>query len=221
MAKNIYAVITGDLTGYSKLNKNQREKLISELKDILKQIEKESGNSRQRNRFSLFRGDSFQGIIINPLKAFHYALKIRTRLKMFKLSKININLDARIAIGIGKADIIKQNITESDGEAFRLSGPALDKMTSQQRLKIKTPFTNLNDEFDLICLFTDVILSRWTMNQSEVVYYLLNGYTQKAIADKLKITQAAVNQRTTSANWNVINAALKRYENLISEKFLK
>jgi len=219
MNNQYFSVLTGDLIGYSKLKGHDRENLLDVLKNVLKEIERNQNGYKEKNRFGIFRGDSFQGLITDISKALIYALKIKSRLKSFSLGDSRLEFDARIAVGIGKVDNIKKNISESDGEAFRLSGPALDKMVSQNRLKIVTPDKDLNEEFNLMCLFMDAIINRWTQAQSEVMYYLLDDMNQVTIAEKLKVSQAAINQRIMAADWYVIDAALSRYKKIIIKRF--
>jgi len=219
MNNKSFAVLTGDLIGYSLTKGVKREKLQNTLKDILNEIEKSFRKQKIKSKFGIYRGDSFQGLIPDPSASLECAIKIKSYLRSSPIKGINTIFDARIAIGIGKIDNIKRNISESDGEAFRLSGPALDELTGQHRIKIKTPYQDLNDEFNLTCHFLDVIINRWTPAQAEVIYYLLNGLNQISIAEALNVSQAAINQRIASANWHTISIALKRFKKLISQKF--
>lgn len=209
MQKKIKSVITGDIIGYSKLSPAKRNFTQESLKDFLKDKDNDS------NVFELYRGDSFQGVINKVEAALKYALLIRLKLKSFSFSseqQRNSLLDARIAIGIGKIDSIKKNVLESDGEAFRNSGPLLDSMVSIERLKIKSPWKEFNSEFELTLNLLDVIVKSLTPSQSEVLLEKLSGHTQQEMAEKLKISQPAVFQRLKAAKWYVIEQTLKRYE---------
>src|SRR3546814_14727032 len=83
-------------------------------------------------RFSIFRDDSFQGMIEDPLKALEAGLWIKTAL--MKADDGSASYDCRMAIGIGKVTFMAGTTLESDGEAFRHSGPALDAMDKEGQI---------------------------------------------------------------------------------------
>lgn len=57
----------------------------------------------------------------------------------------------------------------------------------------------------------DVLISKATSKQCEILYYKLLGLNEDAIAEKLKIRQPAVNQHSTSVGWNAIERAVKYF----------
>ncbi len=165
--------------------------------------------------FELYRGDSFQGIVLQPEETLRYSLLIRTNLKKKDTPG---GRDARIAIGIGKVDFIAASISESDGEAFRNSGPVLDTLKEESiGLKIKTPWDQVNREFDVSLILADAIIKRWTEAQVEVISETLLGKTQLEIANQLGISQSAVNQRLMAASWNAISELIIRFNTIIKE----
>ena len=208
LTENTIGVITGDIVASSKRN---REDLLQHLKEILAEI-----NALQPTLdlpFEIYRGDSFQGMVLNPEETLRYALLIRTNLKKKAASG---GRDARIAIGIGKVDYIAKSISESDGEAFRNSGPVLDNLKQENiGLKIKTPWTQINREFDVSLLLADAIIKRWTVAQVEVISETLMGKKQREIAEKLNISQSAVNQRLKAGSWNAISELVNRFNTII------
>jgi len=127
------------------------------------------------------------------------------------------NWDARIAIGIGEQDFLTKKIIESDGPAFKYSGTILNQMyESPRRLRIQTPWPEVNSELDVSFSFADAIISEWSVYQAEAFYLLLlTGFTQKAVAKLLKISGPALHFRLRSGKFESIELFKKRFESLI------
>lgn len=213
-------VITGDIIKSSNLLMGQRDSLLTELKNLGKEISK-----KLDERFSLviIRGDSFQVQINNPYLALKIAILIRAGLRsktMYK-GKLREAWDARIAIGIGTVDFIRKNINESDGEAFRYSGHLLESMKrSDERISIKTPWDKINAELEVECKLADALISKWTYNQSEAIYlYWIGSKTQSELAEQLDLSQTALQKRINYyGKFNSIEFFNKRFQNLINTK---
>jgi predicted DNA-binding protein YlxM (UPF0122 family) len=214
--KKIYAVLTGDLIGSSRFRIEEREKVISNLKDSFKMISPDSITSP----FVIFRGDSFQGVLSRPDEALNAALIIRSSL-LSRFKGKRARLDARIAIGIGTIDYLSGNqVGEGDGEAYRNSGPELDKMKKrEQNLIIKTPWAGINEELRIECSLLDALIQRWTKEQAEVIlYHITKGVTQEEIAKILGISQPAVFQRLKTGGYWAVQAFMEHFEVIIHEK---
>jgi len=211
--KKIYAVLTGDLIGSSRFRIDEREKVISNLKDSFKMISSDIITSQ----FVIFRGDSFQGVLSRPDEALNAALIIRSSL-LSRFKGKRARLDARIAIGIGTIDYLPGNqVGEGDGEAYRNSGPELDKMKKrEQNLIIKTPWAGINEELRIECSLLDALIQRWTKEQAEVIlYHITKGVTQEEIAKILSISQPAVFQRLKTGGYWAVQAFLEHFELII------
>jgi predicted DNA-binding protein YlxM (UPF0122 family) len=214
--KKIYAVLTGDLIGSSRFRIDEREKVISNLKDSFKMISSDIITSQ----FVIFRGDSFQGVLSRPDEALNAALIIRSSL-LSRFKGKRARLDARIAIGIGTIDYLPGNqVGEGDGEAYRNSGPELDKMKKrEQNLIIKTPWAGINEELRIECSLLDALIQRWTKEQAEVIlYHITKGVTQEEIAKILSISQPAVFQRLKIGGYWAVQAFLEHFEVIIHDK---
>lgn len=206
---NIVGVITGDIVSSSTTD---RKRLLKGLQEILHSIEQFQKDLKIP--FELYRGDSFQGLIPEPEETLKYSLLIRVNLKKNKGNES----DARIAIGIGTVSFMSTTAAESDGEAFRNSGPVLDFMKDEDvRLRAKTPWEHVNHELDVSLFLADALINRWTVPQVEVIAESLLGKKQVDIAEKLGISQSAVNQRLKAANWEAINKLIIRFNTLIKE----
>ncbi|MGB8217300.1 MAG: SatD family protein [Candidatus Methanoperedens sp.] len=228
----IYAVLTGDLIGSSRFKINDREEILSNLKDSFKIISPDIIASP----FGIFRGDSFQGVLSRPDEALNVALIIRASLlSMFKRTR----LDARIAIGIGTIDYLpRDQAGEGDGEAFRISGPELDIMKkSEQNLIIRTPWAEINEELRTECALLDALIQRWTKEQAEANFYqiqrpkfrvfvsyaredtsLNQRLTQVETAKILNISQSAVFQRLKTGGYWAVQVFLERFKVMIQNK---
>jgi len=209
--KKIYAVLTGDLVGYTRFKTGDRKEVLLHLKDSFKKIPTEISASK----FWIFRGDSFQGILSRPEEALKAALLIRSSLIAEYKGKRS-RLDARIAIGLGVIDYMPRRVGEGDGEAFRNSGLELDGMKqSEKNLIVKTPWKELDIELKTECVLLDAVIERWTREQAEAVMYQLLGHTQEEIAGILNISQPAVFHRLRTSGSRAIQEFLQRYNEAV------
>ena len=217
------AVITGDVIDSTQLAAPERKKLEEILRLGLAEI-------AGKNNFEIFRGDSFQILLPEPETALKKAIQIRCWLRKQPIvgpektahktqtasSKKGI-IDARLALGIGSVSYQSKQIRTSDGEAFRLSGRTLDEPKYRNsRILIATPSPELNDFLEVTFTLLDILISNWSVQQAEVIYELLNHQTQTAIAGKLNISQASVNQRAKTAHWPAIEKAIALFQTKIA-----
>ncbi len=212
MGKNLYAVLTGDLVDYSKLEAKERTEYVNNLREILSEL-------KSKNLvFEIFRGDSFQAVLPSSRDALKVALIIRSYVISRKFdSDRKIKPDVKIAIGVGNIENYNErNISSCDGEAFRNSGPDLDRMDKKrQRLFIKTNWPILNRELKTECALLDAITARWTSIQAETIYNTLLGKKQSDIAELFNISQSNVSLRLNAANFDAITVMMKRYTEII------
>lgn len=212
----LFAVITGDVAGSSRLQISDREKLIGVLSTSFDRIGKICPSETIKAPFEIFRGDSFQGVLALPQEALKAALVIRATLREELGKPGGFAADARIAIGIGTVDLLPEVKTGmGDGEAFQRSGPVLDKMRKDQRLRIVTPSQDLNAAFDVLCSLTDTILARWTRRQAEVFVASLGGLTQEQMAQNLSLSQPVVTRHLTAAGTGSLKEFLAFYNDKI------
>jgi len=225
----IHGIITGDIVASQSIKSKVRQKLFSDIAVFLKEIKK-----TWINDYETFRGDSLQCEVKSPEMALRVSLMIRAFFKGYlseeELPKAQANrveertkgyfttdFDIRLAIGIGKVDFIKKNkITASDGEAFRLSGEALDSLKQEQhRLVVKTFKKKFDEQLEPAILLLDALIQKWTLNGAELVLYLLQNKKEEEIAGLLNISQSAVNQRKKNAQWFAIEKLIQYFEKTI------
>ena len=199
------SVITGDII-------NSRDVLTETWLPILKQSFNKIGKTSKT--WEIFRGDSFQIEIKHIANALLFAIELKAAIKKIK------DLDIRLAIGIGSKNFEASKITEANGEAFVNSGYAFDHLLKKQNLALKTPWKDINEEFEVSLSLSLLIMDNWTVNSAEFVnMYLENpNSTQKVIAKKLAISESSASERRKRAGFDEIMKLEKRYRTLMNKK---
>jgi len=215
----LFGVITGDIVGSSKIMEEQREQLMLSLKSAFETVNSIVPDIVHAP-FEIYRGDSFQGVFSHPEKALHAAIVIRAGLRyMFKTKQLRHAIDARMAVGIGTIDYLPGNrASEGDGEAYRRSGPNLDKMRGYRRLLFRTPWPEIDAELDSACALLDVIVERWSAEQAQAILGQIKGLTQEKAAKELGISQPAVLSRLKTAGSWAIEKLCNRFETMIERR---
>ena len=186
-------ILTGDIINSEKFKEDE---WLFHLQSFLKTI----GNSP--SDWAIYRGDEFQIKIDDPSQAFLRALEIKAMMKK------NKNLDVRISIGIGEADVMRENILESNGPVFLRSGRGLDELKKNKvTMSIHTGNEVMDSELNLyfkLALFG--IIDSWTVASAEMVSIMLqnHGVPQEDISKKTGIAQSAISQRLKRANFEVL-----------------
>jgi hypothetical protein len=214
------AVITGDFIDSSKLAPKEWDRLHDVMKQS-SQLLRDSFKAIVPLDVDIFRGDSWQMLVLDPAKAPRLSLFYRATIR----AKTAIpNLDTRMAIAIGNIDSIpKTRVSEGHGDAYLLSGEALDKLNRTKTANMC--FAHKNDEiaeaFDVIVRLMDVIATRWTDKQALAISGALMGMKQEKIAEKLwekKITQQAVAQHLSRAGWDAVEKGIEYFEESLKNK---
>lgn len=205
-----YAVITGDVVGYTALSEDRRAGLLDALRHAHGQVRRHY-TERVSTTLDVFRGDSWQFVMSAPDESLRAAL-------LFRATMISRTLDTRLAIGIGTVDFLPSaGVPTGDGEAFRISGKALDGMARDERMVVRAqgaigsmdPAT-----LDVLVALMDALVSTWTPGQAAAVAGALVGLSQKTIASEWEggaIRQQAVAQHQNRARWNTIARALEHF----------
>lgn len=186
-------ILTGDVINSEKFKEDE---WLFHLQSLLKTI----GNSPAD--WAIYRGDEFQIKIEDPSQVFLRALEIKAMMKK------NKNLDVRISMGIGEADVLRENILESNGPVFFRSGRGLDELKKNKvTMSIHTGNEVMDSELNLyfkLALFG--IIDSWTVASAEMVSIMLQnqGVPQEDISRKTGIAQSAISQRLKRANFEVL-----------------
>jgi hypothetical protein len=205
----IQAVLTGDIVNSTKLTAAKEAKLSSTLMEMFAGYD---------SKFEFYRGDSFQAYVKKPVNALRLALLSRSAaIRLFKEDKL-IWSDVRISIGIGTVTAPVRSLKTAKGEAFILSGRRFDEMMkNHQRLAISTANILANEGLQVIADYLNAIFDVMTGKQAEVIFELLKGEMQKAVAKKFKKTKSTIHQRITAGRWPEIEKLLQQYENIINQ----
>jgi hypothetical protein len=217
MDSDYFAIATGDIVGSTNLDEEERYRLRKVLRKGYAELQ-ESHQSSVPFNIDIFRGDSWQILIKRPDRALEICLLFRT----FLLAQEDIQkLDTRISIGVGRINLHSSNISENNGEAYRLSGMGLDRMKKSDRLAMLFPATKWDDDpnlpVDAILMLMDTIIVSWTKKQARAVHGSLEGRTQKRIAEEWtggSISQQAVAAHLDKAGWDGIKKGIDAVANL-------
>src|ERR1700753_4235650 len=184
-----YAVITGDVSGFTKLDDKQRKTLVRDTEKLLRELAPLPEDSK------MFRGDSYQLLQPDVTTIVKESLLLWCWFRSHSLS--SAALGARMAIGIGKVAYRGESVLDSDGEAFHLSGRTFDKQDKKEMISIHTPDEALNETFAVILLYINRIIAGWSVAQARLVYLVLRfpDDTQGQLAERLKSSQPAVARR--------------------------
>ena len=226
------ATISGDIIASTSLSDAGRKIIEDALKNLLDEL---------KIKFNVFgrviKGDYLECYVPQTDQALRIALVIKSFVKSININKSGIaNNDSRLklfkihgirlAIGIGK--LSRLNITEGimDGEAIYNSGRIIsesktynkEKVTIKNTLYLKSSNEDIDNQFEPLLALIDVILSKSTSKQCQVLYLKLMRYDEKQIMKKLKLMQSTVNQHSTSVGWHAIEKAVIRFENVMLAK---
>src|SRR5690554_3257493 len=221
-----YAVISGDIVSSSSLRIDDRKYVAEKLNLLLKELTEKFGIYGR-----ILKGDYIECVTSNTSEGLHIALAIKSfirslpiklngyhkndnRIRQFKIHGI------RLAIGYGELSRFHPEEGIIDGEAIYLSGRAISGETthSKERIVIKNTLffvsenEELNKNFKPVLALLDILLSKTTARQCEVLYLKLMDHTEEEIAQQLGIGQSAVNQHSTSVGWNAIDEAVNYFK---------
>lgn len=210
-----YAVITGDIVGSSSLSVPDRKKVLNAIGESSGRLRKIFGKIVPLD-VDVFRGDSWQVLLTDPVPSLRVALMFRALLRWRMESH---DFDTRLAIGIGAADSIsRRRVSEGTGGAFRASGLALDSM-KKRRMAFAFPGSDLEPSLDVLVHLLDEIAVHWSDRQARAIVGALQGWTQKKIAETWespRITQQAVALHLEAAGWHAVERGLEGFENGLS-----
>ena len=214
----LYAIITGDIVASSLLSSNKRKVLHKVMVDSSKVLQDEFKDAVPMG-VDIFRGDSWQIILSKPAKALRLALFYKAILRAKMESH---RFDTRMAIALGHVDFIPGNrVSEGYGEAYQLSGKALESMPKASNMSFVFPGMELEKVLNVVIQLIDSISSRWSDRQALAVTGALRGWKQEKIAEKLwkkKVSQQAVAQHLSRAGWYPVEKGILFFEQCLREE---
>ncbi len=217
-------VLSGDL-----VKSSHRDAKRSEIMNGLS-LAVESSRSYLKERkcrlyFSNFyRGDAFQCAVTDPSYLLWTAVFVRTEL--IKMRADGIHADARLGLGFGSVSAWDpHNIRSSDGEAFRLSGKALDTLKSgkekYRRLRILAPWPEERACFSILVSFMDALMQRWTPEQAAAMSFFLRDKGQEETSKIFEVKQPAVQGRLQTAGHFAVKEALELFSETVKIRIIR
>ncbi|MAO07158.1 MAG: fumarate hydratase [Alteromonas sp.] len=227
-----YIVISGDVISSTSLQSLHKEALETHLLNLLKDLKKE---------FQVFgrviKGDYIECVVPQAKEGLRVALAIKSyvksipveieaytkdknRAKQFKVHGI------RLAMGYGALERYQPEEGIIDGEAIYFSGREISSVSptyNKERIVIKNTLffasnnPDYNQRFLPLLSLLDVLLSKATARQCEVLYHKLLYREEEEISQLLGIGQSAVNQHSTSVGWNAIEEAVNYFNKVVAQ----
>lgn len=214
-----YAVLTGDIVDSSKLSKPERQALPAVIKRAARETRKTFPEAVPLD-IEVFRGDSWQMLVSDPVRSLRIALFFRACFRSGK--ERGRGLDTRIAIAIGGIDFVPTGkVSEGDGEAYRASGQALESLPSSRFLTLGGIGLTEQAGFDVITSLIDAVVQGWTGKQALAVAGALQGWTQDKIAASWpeRISQPAIAKHLGNARWAALETALAFSETYFEKSY--
>ncbi len=205
------AVISADIINSKKLSIKWRKLLPDRIEELMNRFLQKDG------RYSMERGDFVQ-VEISPRQGLAMLLLLKTGLNAMGsgsrvIKQENRVVDIRISLGIGNVNLKGKTVGLSDGPAYQLSGTGLDQIkNNRQTIIMQCEEKDFNEELRVMAASLEFITNKWTRGSAEIISLLIEGKKEVEIAEILKISQSAVNQRKKTAGWEVINMMLQRYD---------
>ena len=215
-----YAVITGDIVGFSKLPTEQRQRLSHVMKKGSETLQKAFLGSVPLET-DVFRGDSWQLLVSDATVSLRVGLFLRAYLRAaMGMSKF----DTRLAIGVGTVDFVPDDrVSKGDGQAYRHSGNALEQMTRASNMCFHFPGLAIEESLDVLVHLIDVLAMNWSDKQALAITGALQGLKQEKIGSLWKppITQQSVNRHLQRAGWFAIEKAIGFFEKQLSKAVME
>ena len=208
-----YAVITGDIIGFKKLPLDVRKNMHRTISGVSRALRTAFPGLLPYD-LSVFRGDGWQMLLIEPVWALRAALFTRG---FIRASESAHRVDTRMAIGIGRVDYVPENhVTAGDGEAYRCSGKLLGEMDGPGRGTIRYGAPGVPDApaLDVIARLTGALADHWSDRMARAMVGALRGESLGRIAATWSppVTRQAVGKHLERAGWPSIRQAMDVFE---------
>ena len=169
----------------------------------------------------IVRGDSIECVVPHHRDALRIAILIKLFVKMqvsgFDCSEMLRRYGIRFSIGVAEIKFADKEEDIIDGPAIYMSGRNLDEISHRDFYSVfeienaPKPLSNLLDSY--VAMISQLVDS-YSVKQSEVIFYKLMGLKEKVISERLGIYQSSVNMRSRSAQWGLVNTAIKDFEDI-------
>lgn len=224
MKTRFAGVLSGDIVKSSR-READRQAILDRLNSALEDSRTYLNEQGCHLYFSeIYRGDAFQCALTEPEYSLWTSVFIRTEL--IKLRAEGVRADVRLGLGLGTVSSWNEKkISSSDGEAFRLSGKALDSLKSRKdkyrRLRILSPWSDDAALLSVLAAFIDAVVQRWTPEQAEAISLLLRDTNQEEASKIIEVRQPAVQRRLQTAGHFAVKEALEFFSQMIKGRVIK
>lgn len=225
------AVLSGDIIASTCLTDEGRSLVEEQLNKLTIRLSKDFDVYCR-----ILKGDYLECVINEPQDALRLALATKCFVKSLSVHPTIANKGnnrtknfathgIRLAIGFGSLSRYNPEKGIIDGEAVYLAGRTINESGThnKKRVTIKNTlyFVSANEELNasvepLIALL-DVLLSKATAKQCQVLFLKLMRHSEEEIAQLLGITQPVVNQHSTSGGWNAVEKSVIYFSNMIQK----
>lgn len=167
----------------------------------------------------VIKGDYIECLFDNPNEVLRFAIALKCYMKynlgVLGASEASARYGVRSAIGIGSMRIVNKDRDIMDGEAIYCAGRNLSILSRRQFAiaECKTVDRDISDILSMNYILLDEWINELSPKQSIVIYHKLMGLSEVSIAKLYGLSQPAVNLRSGSAKWDMIAAAVERWEN--------
>ncbi len=225
------AAISADIISYTSLSESDKRHIEAEIKELLIILSDKYKNDSFFGR--IIKGDYIECALKSNRSAFRIALILKAFVKSIGLRNEINNKGVkyfkehgiRIALAVAPLTKLDKENGIIDGEAIYLSGRAITDYTTFDKQKIiikNTMFFRSCDciqqeKYDMVFSLLDILLSRCSAKQSQVVYLKLRGYSESEISEMLHKSQSTISQHSTAAGWQSIEKAVDYYEKNINQ----
>ena len=206
------AVLTGDIIHSSRLLPTQMKSVRLSLTDAVNVVTRWK-RSLVKGKVEFFRGDGWQLLLTDPAMALRVAIFLRASLLAGGVA------DSRIAIGLGEGEKTpSKKVAFLTGQAFVLSGHALDQMAQYWRMTVEIPKTadSFSDWLRVIGHLCDSLISQWTRRQAQIARLALDPREPEfeTVAQLLRpaVSKQAVAKGLKGAHWHVIRETINQFE---------
>lgn len=205
----LVAVLTGDLVRSTALSHDDLIRVRTVLASATHDIATWERGAIHGPDF--FRGDSWQVVLSESRSAFRAAVYIRAVLRSLEQRS-----DTRIAIGLGAVEALdKTEVSRSVGEAFTLSGRALDGMNRFEGFKLALPQLSASQTYlPTVVALCDHIVGSWSPSQAKVALQVLrpDDRTQEDVGNALEVSRQFVNKVFRQSGLSAVVLAIQAFE---------
>jgi hypothetical protein len=225
-----FGTISGDIISSTSLSGADKRRLEESLYNLFAEIETRFADTAFLGR--VVQGDHVECAMEKPQYVLRMALLLKTFIKSLELPKDKPKdkrierfreHGLRLAAAVAPLDTFDPKTGIIDGEAIQLSGRAIKNLDTSEKQKViikstmffRSPDQSIEEQFAPVFALLDVLLSKSSAKQCQVIYYKLFGFNEGEIAQKLGKYQSTINQHSTAAGWHAIEKTVKYFEKLM------